>query len=399
MTKMISTSEAISIIMQNVHPLPERMLALADAGALVLSSDVISPGDFPAYPQSSMDGYAFAFDGWQQHRQLRVTGEMAAGDSQKLDVSNGTAVRIFTGAPVPPGADTVIMQERTLVENGVLTILDDQLNKGASVRLPGSEARAGTLALPAGTLLSPAAIGFLAGLGLQEVPVHPNPRIRIIITGNELQLPGLPLTYGQVYDSSSFALRAALRQLQIPDVTVSYVKDDPDAITGTLSGALNESDIVLLTGGVSVGDYDFVPRSAANCEVETLFHRVRQKPGKPLYFGKNGEKLVFGLPGNPSSVLTCFYLYVLPALELLRGRQPALRTLKVPLSCSFSKPAGLTHYLKGFFDGDTAKISGAQESYRMRSFALANCLVQLDEQATVVAEGTPVTIHLLPALH
>jgi molybdopterin molybdotransferase len=163
--------------------------------------------------------------------------------------------------------------------------------------------------------LSPAAIGFLAALGIARVRVYRRPAISMVITGNELQLPGKELLYGQVYEANSFMLKAALQQLHFGDIPVFYADDHLGRLTSTLQSALSTSDVVLLCGGISVGDYDFVLQAATDCDVEKLFHKVKQRPGKPLYFGRKENKIVFGLPGNPSSVLTCFYEYVIEGLD------------------------------------------------------------------------------------
>jgi molybdopterin molybdotransferase len=371
-------------------------LSLQESAGLILAEDVYASMDIPAFPQSSMDGYAFSFEGWKQHKKLKITGEVAAGSNETFTLAPGNAVRIFTGAAVPAGADTVIMQEKTQVENGELKIEDETLQQGNSVRLKGSEIKAGELALGKESVLSPAAIGFLAGIGITEVKVYPNPSITIVITGNELQQPGEPLQLGQVYESNSFALKAVLQQLHIENIQILYATDKPEIITGSLKKALEQSDVVLLTGGISVGDYDFVLQAATECGVEKLFHKIKQRPGKPLYFGKRGSNLVFGLPGNPSSVLTCFYQYVIPALMKLSKREIGLITIKVPLAKVFQKNTGLTHFLKGFYDGKTVAPLDAQESYRLSSFAKANCLIQIDEDITSLKEGELVNVYLLP---
>lgn len=393
---MISSSEAKTIIQDNVQSKAAIPLSLKDATGLTLAADVYATMDIPAYPQSAMDGFAFSFEGWNKNK-LVIEGEIAAGTGQSTELSPGKAVRIFTGAPVPPGADTVVMQEKVKTVGGNLIITDERLQKGANVRPQGSEIKAGALALPNGSKLSPAAIGFLAGIGITKVIVFPRPSVTIIVTGNELQSPGSPLDYGQVYESNSFGLTSALQLLHINDVKVVQIKDDPALLTTALSEALQNSDLVLLTGGVSVGDYDFVPQAAMNCGVTPLFHKVAQRPGKPLYFGKQGAKVVFGLPGNPSSVLTCFYIYVVPALERLSQCSFGLRTLQAPFGKLYQKAAGLTHYLKGIYDGHTANPLASQESYRLHSFAQANCLIQIDETVTSCEEGSLVTIHLLSA--
>jgi molybdopterin molybdotransferase len=393
---MISVSEAKKIISESVSSLQAVSLSLQESGGLMLADDIYAITDIPAFPQSSMDGYAFSFEGWKQNEKLKITGEVAAGSNETFQLAPQNAVRIFTGAAVPTGADTVIMQEKVQVENGELKIEDESLKEGNSVRPKGSEIKAGALALEKGNILSPAAIGFLAGIGITEVKAYPNPSISIIITGNELQQPGKPLHHGQVYESNSFTLKAVLRQLRIENIQILYATDKPEIVIDVLKKALNQSDVVLLTGGISVGDYDFVLQAATACGVEKLFHKIKQRPGKPLYFGRKDNKLVFGLPGNPSSVLTCFYQYVIPALEKLSKRKIDLQTIKAPLARTFQKNPGLTHFLKGFYNGKIAEPLDAQESYRLSSFAKANCLIQIDEDVTSLKEGELVDVYLLP---
>ena len=176
---------------------------------------------------------------------------------------------------------------------------------------------------------------------------------------------------------------------------VFEAKDDPQVVKDTLKYALDNSDVVLLTGGVSVGNYDFVPEAAAACGVVTLFHKLKQRPGKPLFVGTKGKKWVFGLPGNPSSVLTCFYEYVIPALEQLMQLKPVVPAIKVPLSKAYAKTAALTFFLKGYYDGQTVAPLDSQESYRLRSFAMANCLVVLPEEKMEYAVGEEIEIHLI----
>ena len=393
---MISVQEAKKIISKNISSLEPVLLPLSHAARLILAEDIYATTDIPAFPQSSMDGYAFSFEGWKKHKRLKIAGEVAAGSNETFTLTPANAVRIFTGAAVPAGADTVVMQEKIQVENGELKIEDETIQQGNSVRLKGSEIKGGELALGKESVLSPAAIGFLAGIGMAEVRVYPNPSITIIITGNELQQPGETLLHGQVYESNSFALKAVLQQLHITDIKILYATDKPEVVTGTLKKALEQADVVLLTGGISVGDYDFVWQAATECGVEKLFHKIRQRPGKPLYFGKKENKLVFGLPGNPSSVLTCFYQYVIPALAKLSKREIGLQTIKTPLAKTFQKNTSLTHFLKGFYNGKTAALLDAQESFRLSSFAKANCLIQVDEDTTTLSEGELVDVYLLP---
>ena len=384
------------MIRANATALAPATIPLEQAVGRVLAADVFAQTDIPAFDQSAMDGYAFSFAGLQLHNTLTIQGEVPAGARQQFTLQASQAMRIFTGAPVPAGADTVVMQEKVQAENGKLIIQDEQLKAGLNVRPKGSEIKAGELALTKGQQLTPAAVGFLATTGISEVPVYPTPIMSIIVTGNELQQPGKALLHGQVYECNSYQLRAALQLLQIDDVPVFEAKDDPQTLKDILQNALDNSDVVLLTGGVSVGNYDFVPEAAAACGVTTLFHKLKQRPGKPLFVGQKGNKWVFGLPGNPSSVLTCFYEYVITALEQLMQLKPVLKTIKAPLAKAYAKTAALTFFLKGYYDGQTVVPLDAQESYRLRSFAMANCLLCLPEEKMEYEVGEEVEVHLLP---
>jgi molybdopterin molybdotransferase len=401
---MISVKEAKSLIQEQVLALPLHPTPLAMAAGATLGSDIYATTDIPAFEQSSMDGYAIRFD--ERSLPLTINGEMQAGADRHYTLLPEQAARIFTGAPLPQGADTVVMQEKVEVKDGVLTILDEQLTFGANVRNTGAEAASGMLAMPKGCKLTPAAIGFLAGIGCTEVEVCRTPAVAIIVTGKELQRPGEELAFGQVYESNSYSLTAALELAQITKINFYSADDNLDELTAVLEEALGDNDVVLLTGGVSVGDYDFVLRAAERAGVTQIFHKVKQKPGKPLYFGKTEKQLVFGLPGNPSSVLSCFYQYVLPALEKMicyksnvevkDGSGSSVKIQDAVLTDDYKKAAGLTHFLKAHFnDGNVTPLS-AQESFRMSSFAQANCMIELEEEGTAFAAGTKVKIYIFP---
>lgn len=396
MPEFISVTEARELIAKHIELLNPVNVSLINAPGLVLSEDVYSKTDVPPFNQSSMDGYAFNYGGWLKLRKLKIKGEVAAGSSANERIELQNAVRIFTGAPIPEGADTVVMQEKVAVSAGSLIIEDENLIKGMNFRAKGSEIIYGALALEKGTLMSPAAIGYLAGVGVSEIQAYPTPTVSIILTGDELQNPGESLQHGQVYESNSFALNAALKQTGISKIDFLRSQDTLETLTGVIAEALDKSDVVLLTGGVSVGDYDFVLRAASANGVVQVFHKIRQKPGKPLYFGKKGGKIIFGLPGNPASVLNCFYEYVLPALGQMSGRKTTLKSIDVKLKTALKKPPGLTHFLKGHFDGDSVIDLKAQESFRLSSFAKANCLIKLEEGKTEFPENDIVEIHLLP---
>jgi len=437
---LISVDEAKALIKDRVVALaPSRML-LRDALGLCLSEDIYSPVSMPGFAQSAMDGYAFSWAGYQQFGALQIVGEVAAGAAEAGPrPAPNQAVRIFTGAPVPEGFDTVVMQEKVRVDGGLLYVEDAALVQGRNVRLVGSEIVQGALAMVAGTQITPAAVGFLASLGLTHVQVVPSPRIALIVTGDELQTPGVPLSFGQVYESNSQLLQTALEWLRFSQVEIHYAKDDLSSLTHTLAAATQVSDLVLLTGGVSVGDYDFVPKAAAAAGVEPVFHKIKQKPGKPLFFGVKGntapssegitaladvvgaaegtapssegvhvksglgsanQTVVFGLPGNPASVLTCFYQYVTLALEKLTGTRVSPEGCRAQLQSAYQKPAGLTHFLKADLRAPeheqaaaTVYLMGAQESFRLSSFAVSNAIIEIPAETTAVEKGDWVTVY------
>jgi molybdopterin molybdotransferase len=392
---MIPVSEARRLIREHTARLEPKWIPLENALRSVLASDVLSPIDMPSFPQSSMDGYAFAHLSLSDNDCLTVIGTMAAGTDRALQLRTGEAVRIFTGAPLPEGADTVVMQEKS-ERRGDSVSFSIKPAKGENVRRPGTEALKGEVALQAGRILSPAGIGFLSGLGLKEVQAYPTPSVTILVTGDELLEPGEPLTFGRVYESNSRSLTAALRGMGVERIRKTVCRDDLDALRAMLDAEMQTSDLVLVTGGVSVGDYDHVVQAAERCGVEQVFHRVRQKPGKPLFFGVRGGRPVFGLPGNPASVLTCFHEYVRPSIERMRARPDATRTVRARLQQPVRKPAGLTHFLKARFEGEGVSVLDGQESYRLNAFANANCLVVLDEETTGREAGDEVEIHPLP---
>ncbi len=393
---MISVAAAKQFIKEQCNVLSPVPVPVAEAGGLVLASSVVAPYDMPAFYQSSMDGYAFRFADWQAGSELTVVAESAAGNTRRFTLGEGEACRIFTGAPLPDGADTVVMQEKVQRIQSQIIIEETIVAPYQHVRRPGAEIKQGTVALEAGNLLNPAAISFLAGIGINSVSVYPSPAVTIIVTGNEFQPATKTPAWGKVYESNTAGLSTALSQAGITDIRTRLVPDDLDATADALQAALNESDMILLTGGVSVGEYDFVVTAARQCGVTQHFHRVKQKPGKPLFFGTCNKVVVFGLPGNPSSVLTCFYEYVVEAISCLTKRNVNLTRRSVRLNGNYTKAAGLTHFLKARFDGEKVNVLSAQESFRLATFATANCLLIAEEEHTTLNENDFVTIHLLP---
>lgn len=390
---MISVQEAKKIVLENCTRNKISEVPILSAGGFVLAETIYSPIDTPPFDQSAMDGYAFSFDDWDKQTDLLIAGEVQAGNYFTRELHPNQAIRIFTGAALPQGADTVVIQEKTDLKDGHIHIQDDKLAKGSNVRRQGSQTKAGEISMIKNQLLTPAALSFLAGVGIEKVKIFSNPRVSIIVTGKELIKPGQPMQQGKIYESNSFGITAALAQLNITPASVEMVDDDEKEIESAIRRQL-ESDMIILTGGVSVGDYDFVSSALEKCGVEKIFHKVKQKPGKPFYFGKYQDTLVFGLPGNPASVLTCFYEYVAVAISSFTQKQ-YFKNMVLPLANSYSKKGGLTFFLKGKVTSGTVEILKNQESYMMNSFAVADCLIELDEDKEQFEKGEMVPVLMI----
>lgn len=390
---MISVSEAKSLIQQHCFSPKTVELSIVDATGFILSEPVFSLVDTPPFDQSAMDGYAFSFADWDEKSQLQLVGEIQAGSSFSRKLQALQAVRIFTGAAVPNGADTVVMQEKTIPNEHSVLITDTLIAKGANVRPKGSQTQKGAMVLDTGHRINPASVSLLASVGIHKVKVYANPTVSILVTGKELVKPGNEIAEGMIYESNSYGLHAALKQLNIAPVSVDSVDDDKDLIAKAISKELT-SDILIITGGVSVGDYDYVASALENCGVEKVFHKVKQKPGKPFYFGIKNNTLVFALPGNPAAVMTCFYEYVLPAIQSFTKINYFKKTALL-LANSYKKKAGLTHFVKGKTNGPSVEILNSQESYLMNSFAHADCIVELPEDSELFKAGDILNVNMI----
>lgn len=390
---MISVSEAKKLIAENCKSAKEVELPLLEVNGFILSETVYSLIDTPPFNQSAMDGYAFSFDNLNGKNILEVNGEIQAGDFSGEELKPMEAVRIFTGAALPPGADTVVMQEKVTVKNNSITITDEQISKGSNVRLKGSQTKKGEAVLQQGQLLTPAGISFLTGIGITNVKVFSKPKVSIIVTGKELTTAGSEITEGKIYESNSVGLIAGLNQIGITPESFEITDDNENEIKDAVSKQL-QSDILILSGGVSVGDYDLVPAALKKCGVKKIFHKVKQKPGKPFYFGIHKQTLVFALPGNPGSVMSCFYQYIIPAVSSFTQKN-YFKELMLPLAEDYHKKPGLTFFLKGKTDDSKVIILENQDSYKMNSFAVADCLVELDEDKDFFRKGDLARISMI----
>lgn len=391
---MISVSKALSIISEIAYAPLAKTFLLKDALGLVLSEDILSPIHMPPFRQSAMDGYALLLGSTNSYH---IIGEVKAGDADDYILKPGQGVRIFTGARVPETADTVVMQEKVSRSEDLITITEE-IHQNQNIRPTGEQIRQGAIALPKGTTLHPAAIGFLAGLGIQEVPVYTPPRVAIITTGNELIKPGETLTEGKIYESNSMQLTVALQQLQIKEITNYIVQDDYLKTKKTIYQAIQNNDLVLISGGISVGDYDFVKEALSELHTKQLFYKIKQKPGKPLFFGTNSETMIFALPGNPASSLTCFYIYVFPIIQKMMGAPSSgLTRIKKSITTDFIKKGDRAQFLKAKITDNTVEILEGQSSAMLYTYAIANALVYVPENMTEIAKGSQVETIILPS--
>lgn len=391
---MISIEEAYQFIRQTVGVTSEVIqIPLIQAAGYTIAKPVLSPIDMPPFRQSAMDGYALKLYNQDQYR---VITEIQTGSAINPELKSGEAVRIFTGASVPDNADTVIIQEQVEVA-GQEIYLQHTPKPEDHIRNIGEQIKTGEIAIEQGVKLTPAAIGFLQGLGVKEVEVYQKPEIAIITTGDELVPVGNTLNRGQIYESNAAMLLSALKQLHYNKVSVYKAKDTLEDTRKSIKEALDLNDIVLITGGISVGDYDHVKEAMKLEGITEVFYKVKQKPGKPLFFGTKERKIVFALPGNPAAALSCFYIHVHQALEWYVGNTDfKVKRFKVTNNFDFQKKGNRAQFLKAFSRDNTVTILGSQSSAMLKSFAITNCLAYVPEEIYEVKKGDLIEIILLP---
>jgi len=392
---MISIDQAILAIKNACNPLlKETDLKVEKSIGYVLSQDIFSPIDMPPFRQSAMDGYAL-----NMHKDLKyhLIGEIKAGDNHQMILKKGEAVRIFTGAPVPDSANAVMMQEKVNATDDKI-VIEFNLTEEHNIRPLGEQVKKGAVALKKGTKLTPAAIGYLTSLGITEVSVYKKPSIAIVTTGNELVKAGQPLSYGKIYESNSIMLQNALYNLDFHDVTIHKIVDDYEKTKTELHSVIAQNDLVIVTGGISVGDYDFVGKALIELEVEEIFYKVKQKPGKPLFFGKKEETLIFALPGNPAAALSCFYSYVYIALQKMMNREVLELPRIIAKSISnFEKRGDRPQFLKAIHNNGEVEILEGQNSSMLQTFALSNALVFMPDTVSKISLNDNVEVILLPS--
>ena len=392
---MISTEEAIKIVKNTAKPLlKETTKPVEKAGSYYLFKDVFSPINMPPFRQSAMDGYALNL---HDDLNYNLIGEVKAGDEHQTTLKQGQVVRIFTGAPVPDSANAVMMQEKVVITSASSIKIETTIPIGHNIRPLGEQVKKDDLALKKDSKLTPAAIGYLSSLGISNVSVYKKPSIALITTGNELIETGQPLTYGKIYESNSKMLLSALYNLKFYDVTTHKVEDDYDKTLSKLDDVIADNDLVIITGGISVGDYDFVGKALSELNVEELFYKVKQKPGKPLFFGKKENTLIFALPGNPAAALTSFYAYVYIALQKMMHRDDLeLPRIQAKSTSNFTKSGDRPQFLKAIYNDGTVELLEGQNSSMQQTFAIANALVFVPEEVSNIHVNDTVETILLP---
>ncbi len=394
---MITFKEAKQILKENPLPKKTQHLSLEKAFGLILAEEVRAYLDVPLFDNSAMDGYALLCD---DAASFKVVGEIKAGDAANVTLASGEAVRIMTGAMIPKGADAVVMREYAEEQNGDLLIKMIP-QKGDHIRRRGEEIKKGQLALSSGKVLNPAALSYLASVGVDSLLAYARPKVAVVVTGNELVDSLEELKPGQIIDSNTLTLKSALKEAGIETISCSRVRDDAESLRHAVDQALSHHDCVLISGGISVGNWDFTKAVLEELGVRELFWKVAQKPGKPIYFGTKGEKKIFGLPGNPASVLVCFYEFVYPYLRSAMGwERPELKKVNAIFSGEERKKTGVTTFSRAelFFEEGKphVRLLSGQESFRLGSFAAANALALLPATKEFIQTGDSIEVHLLP---
>jgi molybdopterin molybdotransferase len=366
----------------------------------VLAEDIVPRINVPAHDNSAMDGYAVRFSDLQAHSSLREVGAALAGKPFHGQLGTGECVRIMTGAVMPPGADTVVIQEVVKKEGDRITIPPGQ-RKAQNVRYAGEDLKVGTAVLRSGRQLKPADVGLIASLGIGEVRVRRRLRVAFFATGDELASIGAPLGEGEVYDSNRYTVHGMLARLGVEAIDMGVVRDDPAALEKAFLVA-SKHDVIITTGGVSVGEADFIKQMMAKLG-EVLFWKIAMRPGRPMAFGRIGDAFLFGLPGNPVAVMVTFYQFVRDALLHMSGREDApIPLLKAVSAEDLRKVPGRTEYQRGvlFKEQNQWKVrtTGQQGSGVLRSMSEANCFIVLEHDRGQVKAGEAVSVQLFEGL-
>jgi molybdopterin molybdotransferase len=373
---VISEEEARRQILEKVSPLNQRPVSLADAINCFSARDYFARLPLPAFDNSAMDGYAVVASSCRKGGRLRVIGEQPAGPDRKLRVSGGEAIRIFTGAPVPQGADAIVMQE-DVTRDGTEILVNVDVEAGEFIRRRGCDLAEGQMILRKGRRLQAATIALLASQGFTDVIVGGKPTAEVISTGDELVQPGEELQPGQIYDSNSVLLSALLKGCGVGDAAVENCRDDRLSLDNAIKRGIKRQ-VLIISGGVSVGEHDLVKEALREVGAKIEIWRVAVKPGKPFLFGNIGGGYVFGLPGNPVSAFVTFLQFVRPAiLRMMGATNLDLPQVSAKLTVDLTNDGDRPHYIRGKLEHGEFTPIGRQESHALFGLSQANALLRL----------------------
>jgi molybdopterin molybdotransferase len=396
----LRVDKACEAIRSCLTPISEtEKVPIREALGRVLAQDIVPEINVPAHDNSAMDGYAVRFS--DLDKPLREIGTALAGKPFSGKLGPGECVRIMTGAVMPEGADTVVIQE-VVKKEGERIVVPHGQKKAQNVRYAGEDLAKGKPVLHPGQLVQPAELGLIASLGMGEVNVKRRLRVAFFATGDELASIGAPLKEGEVYDSNRYTLHGMLTRLGVVLVDLGVVRDRPQDLENAFKKGSALADVVITTGGVSVGEADFVRELMAKLG-EVLFWKIAMRPGRPMAFGKIGNAFLFGLPGNPVAVMVTFYQFVRDALLFMSGREGGeVPLLKASAAQNLRKVPGRTEYQRGilFREGGEWKVrtTGQQGSGVLRSMSEANCFIVLEHERGSVKAGEPVSLQLFEGL-
>ncbi|MGH2845959.1 MAG: molybdopterin molybdotransferase MoeA [Thermoleophilaceae bacterium] len=399
MSDLVSIDEGRRRVLEAVRPLPAEDVGVAAALGRVLSEDIRSAIDVPPFDSSALDGYA-AVAG--PAAELEVVGEARAGHPARERVEPGTAIRISTGAGIPEGATAVVPVERSepaVERSEPAAVRVDDSRPGANIRRAGEDIRAGELVLRAGSVLGPPELGVAASVGLASLRCSRRPRVAVLVTGDELTEPGTPLAPGGIYSSNGLALAAQVQRAGAESRPPRTVRDSAEETRAALGEALDSADVVVVSGGVSVGAHDHVKAAFAELGVEERFWGVSLRPGKPTWFGARGGVLAFGLPGNPVSAMVTFHLFARAALAALQGADPSpsrgFATLAEPIARHRSREQAVRVTLRSGADGWRAAPTGPQGSHMLTSMLGADAVARIEPGDGELGAGERVEVELL----
>ncbi|MFH1995797.1 MAG: gephyrin-like molybdotransferase Glp [Candidatus Omnitrophota bacterium] len=393
---MISFEKAYSTVISTVRKLGPTELLLSEAAGCVLAEDVRSPLDMPPFDKSAMDGYALrANDAARAPVFLRCVGTVKAGNFSRRVLRKGECFKIMTGSPVPKGADCVVMVENTETTPGGVCF-KKSAKKRENICLKGEDIRTGAVVLRKGSVVRPSEVAIAASLGRKSLKVYRRPTVAVLNTGDEITEPGGRLSYGKIYNSNGPMLVSLLSSIDATTTYLGIAKDSKRGLTRAVKKGLTH-DIFLISGGVSMGDYDLVPSVLAACGAKEVFHKISMKPGKPVFFGMRKNSYVFGVPGNPVSTFLAFEVFIKPAYDAMMRKKPFLRTVRGVLKDDFKQKPGRKHFVPvaAVCTKDRVEVipvKGYHGSADIASLSRANAFMIIDGSLSFVKKNTPVDV-------